>query len=49
MTLDKNNDDEPKLIDCEDCGGEGSWDTGTGIYDYTYCDTCEGKGKVYDM
>jgi hypothetical protein len=31
---------------CEDCGGEGSWDTGTSIRDYDVCETCNGTGET---
>ena len=51
MTLDKRKEepDEPEIIDCDKCNGEGSWDTGLNYTDYQECEYCEGKGKVYDM
>jgi len=31
---------------CQDCEGEGSWDTGTSIRDYDVCETCNGTGET---
>jgi len=31
--------------DCEDCEGQGSWDTGPGYTDYDVCESCEGTGN----
>ena len=30
---------------CQDCEGQGSWDTGASIRDYDVCETCEGTGE----
>ncbi len=52
MTLDKRKEedaDEPKMVECPDCGGVGTWDSAHSIRDYFVCDSCEGTGEVYDM